>query len=360
MTPHSAARAPGRAHPSVLLLTVALVVIGAAPLFGDYIAEYRDRPDEWFQTPKGRRIVGSIISWQNPNGGWPRQYDVDRPRGEHDRGRYARTSSFDNHATHTELRLLARAHRVNGDLEARAAFRRGLQFVFEAQHDNGGWPQRYPLEDNYTRHITFNDGVMTGILNLLKDMSDGRADFEFVGEEERRRAGEALGRGLKCVLDCQIEVNGRLTGWCQQHHLQTLAPTGARSFELPAISGAESCDVVLMLMRIEEPDERVKRAIHSAVAWIDDSKLTGIRLEKRPDPATGEVDRIVVADPSAEPLWARFYQIEDNRPFFCGRDGVKKHSLAEIEAERRNHYAWLGNWGAAVLKRYPKWTSQHP
>jgi pectinesterase len=34
---------------------------------------------------------------------------------------------------------------------------------------------------------------------------------------------------------------------------------------------------------------------------------------------------------------------------------VKKATLAEIEAERRNGYAWYGNWGEAVAKQYAAW-----
>ena len=52
---------------------------------------------------------------------------------------------------------------------------------------------------------------------------------------------------------------------------------------------------------------------------------------------------------------ARFYEIGIDRPFFCGRDGVKKYALAEIEAERRNGYAWYGDWGRRVLERYTRW-----
>ena len=63
-------------------------------------------------------------------------------------------------------------------------------------------------------------------------------------------------------------------------------------------------------------------------------------------------------DPEAPPLWARFYEIETNRPFFCGRDGVKKYDIAEIESERRNGYAWYGTWGKSVAERYARWSTE--
>ena len=62
---------------------------------------------------------------------------------------------------------------------------------------------------------------------------------------------------------------------------------------------------------------------------------------------------------SAPPIWARFYEIDTNRPFFCGRDGVKKYSLTEIELERRSGYAWLRPFGAKVLAEYPAWCAKH-
>ena len=39
----------------------------------------------------------------------------------------------------------------------------------------------------------------------------------------------------------------------------------------------------------------------------------------------------MVADPSAGPLWARFYEIGTNRPMFVGRDGIVHDHLADIE-----------------------------
>jgi PelA/Pel-15E family pectate lyase len=44
------------------------------------------------------------------------------------------------------------------------------------------------------------------------------------------------------------------------------------------------------------------------------------------------------------------------RPIFCGRDGVVKYSLAEIEHERRTGYAWYNTRAASVLEtEYPAW-----
>jgi PelA/Pel-15E family pectate lyase len=85
--------------------------------------------------------------------------------------------------------------------------------------------------------------------------------------------------------------------------------------------------------------------------------INGWRVEEPPDPSApkGHV-RVLVADASAPPLWARFYEIGTNRPIYSGRDGVIKHSLAEIELERRSGYNWIDRFAATLLDtEYPAW-----
>ena len=101
-------------------------------------------------------------------------------------------------------------------------------------------------------------------------------------------------------------------------------------------------------------------AIESAVAYLKDNKVLGLRLVAKPDPALPHGrDMVAVPDPSAPPLWARFYQIGTNRPIYSGRDGIIKYSLSEIEVERRAGYTWLGTWAADLLDReYPDWKAR--
>src|SRR5436190_24088594 len=39
------------------------------------------RPDDWYQSPDGRAFCDRLITWQQPNGGWWKAYDLtaDRP-----------------------------------------------------------------------------------------------------------------------------------------------------------------------------------------------------------------------------------------------------------------------------------------
>ena len=47
--------------------------------------------------------------------------------------------------------------------------------------------------------------------------------------------------------------------------------------------------------------------------------------------------------------WARFYEIGTNRPIYSGRDGIIRYDIAEIEAERRDGYDWIGTWPARLV-----------
>jgi PelA/Pel-15E family pectate lyase len=192
---------------------------------------------------------------------------------------------------------------------------------------------------------------MVNILLFLRDVA-GSDDFAFVDSDRRAAARRAFDQGVACILACQIKVNGKLTAWCAQHDPTTLEPRPARTFELVSLSGGESAGILSLLMSLERPSPEVVRAIEAGVHWYDAAKLNGIRETRR------DGDKVIVRDESAPPLWARFYEIDTNRPFFCGRDGVKKYDIAEIEPERRNGYAWYGTWGKKVADEHAGWTKR--
>jgi PelA/Pel-15E family pectate lyase len=202
---------------------------------------------------------------------------------------------------------------------------------------------------------------MTGVLELLRDVVARKPEFVFVDEKSRAAAQRAVEKGIECILKTQVTENGKLTVWCAQHDEHTLAPAKARAYELPSLSGSESVGVVEFLMSVEHPSPEIVRAVDAAVAWFGASKITGIRVDRKPAPGTPKgYDSTVVADASAPPLWARFYELDTNRPIFCGRDSVVKYSLAEIEYERRNGYRWYVDGPAKLLNvEYPAWAARH-
>jgi PelA/Pel-15E family pectate lyase len=47
------------------------------------------------------------------------------------------------------------------------------------------------------------------------------------------------------------------------------------------------------------------------------------------------------------------------KPIFIGRDGVIKYDVSQIEAERRNGYAWYVDGAKELIEKdYPKWKSK--
>jgi PelA/Pel-15E family pectate lyase len=144
--------------------------------------------------------------------------------------------------------------------------------------------------------------------------------------------------------------------WCAQYDEVTLKPAKARAYELPSLSGSESAEIVRVLMRVDKPSRAVKQAIADAMDWFEASKITGYKTQRIKDSLQPKgVDVIVVPD-AGSVMWARFYDLDTQKPFFCGRDGIKKATLAEIENERRAGYAWYGQWPLKLIQEeYPAW-----
>lgn len=317
------------------------------------------KSDQWFSGAEASRIAEIVISFQTPSGGWCKGVDLTqhiRQPGERfcaDKGwRYVGT--FDNNSTIDQMRFLARAFTATGNDSYRRAFLRGLDYVFMAQFPNGGWPQVYPLMTGYHDNITFNDGAMTNVMGLLREIAAGKAGVEFVSAETRRRARNATDRGIECILNCQVVADGRQTVWGQQHDPLTLKPANARAYEMVALSGAESARVLIELMEVETPSPRVKEAIRAAAEWFIDTAIYGHIWKK--DTAG---DMKLLAAEGAEPIWARYYQIGTNRPLFSDRDSVIRYDVKEITPERRKGYGWYSINGRDALIRYEEWRTQH-
>jgi PelA/Pel-15E family pectate lyase len=338
-----------------------LVVFALLCLSGHALASARqhlDHPDDWYRGDEGRRIAENILAHQSDLGGWPKNVDTTKPYTGTDRAKDL-APTFDNSATTDELRFLARAYRATSDPKYKTAFLKGYDYILKAQYPTGGWPQFYPPDQAYHRHITFNDNAMVRLMEFLRETytTDG---YAFLDAHRKRAARTEFDRGVECILKCQITVGGRPTVWCAQHDEKDYSPRPARTFELASFSGSESVGITRLLMSLDDPSPEVVRGVQGAVAWFESAKLTGIKVVTHRDPTSPKgFNREVVEDPAAPPLWARFYGLKTNKPFFCDRDGVPKPHLADIGSERRNGYAWYGTWPQPLLDReYPAWKAK--
>jgi len=317
---------------------------------------------EWFASDEAKAIAENVLLYQRNIGGWPKNIQMQKLLSDIEKQQLILLKSdqhditTDNGATYQEMVFLSKMYRQVPDDRYKKAFLSGLDYILEAQYENGGWPQFYPLKKGYYTHITYNDDSMVNILDILKEIKD-KTDFFSIkpSEETIKKAQLAFDKGIDCILKTQYRQNGVLTVWCAQHDENTLLPAKARAYELPSLSGQESVNIVLLLMSIENPSKEIVNAVDQAVAWFKKTKITGYREDRFPIENSKKMEKVLVKDPNAEPIWARFMNLEDNIPFFCDRDGIKKASYAEIGQERRVGYAWYNNRANKVLKEYPSW-----
>lgn len=327
------------------------------------------REAAWYGAAEARRIADNVVSFQTPAGGWGKNLDLSRePRQKGERFAPDNVSHFlepddydkpadpewnyigtiDNDATTTELNYLEKviaAAPAAVSAPWRAAYRRGVEYLLQAQYPNGGWPQVWPLEGGYHDAITFNDDAVTETIEVLRHAEN----LDFVPAGLRARSRDAVERGLRCTLASQIRVNGKLTGWAQQEDMLTLEPVSARNFEMPAISAGESASIALLLMDLQEPTLEARRAIEAVAAWFEKTKIYGWNYRHT------EQGRMLVADPGAGPIWPRYARIGDDKPIFGDRDKSIHDAVNELSLERRNGYGWYGDEPQKALERYAEW-----
>jgi PelA/Pel-15E family pectate lyase len=307
---------------------------------------------DWFKTKDALALGDAIVSYQTPSGGWSKRVDYQRPR--------ARGQSFasedgwdwigtlDNGATTEQLHFLAGVVRAQGRPQHRAALERGLEYLLMSQYPTGCWPQIYPLAGGYHDAATFNDDATVHALQVLRSLARGEYN---VGMALRERAASAVERGVSCIIATQVEVAGTKTVWGAQHDPITFQPVKARSYEHASLSGRESAGILDFLMQVPAPSAQVVRAVHAGAAWFRASAIRGYSYVPR---------GVLTEKANGGPLWARFYELQTNRPIFSDRDGVVKYSLSEIGEERRRGYLWYTDEPAATLRRYDAWAQRHP
>ncbi len=319
-------------------------------------------PDNWYSSKEACAVADNVLRCQKSNGGWAKNKPYHHEFTENDIQQLnvgsVNGATIDNGATITEMYFLAKVYDKTQNSIYKQSFYKALQFLLKAQYSNGGWPQFYPPRENvpYSAHITYNDNAMVNVLSLYMQIMEQKEPYTSLSVPDSllQKIEVSFNKGIECILKTQIYVNNQPTVWCAQHHEVSLQPANARSYELASYSGAESAAIVLLLMELKSPSPEVINAVKGAVDWFKKHQIEGIRIEKQLDDE-GRPNRVMVQDKNASALWARFYDLDTEKPFFCDRDGIKKPTLAEIGYERRNGYAWYITVPQIVLDRYENW-----
>lgn len=323
-------------------------------------------PVEWYATEQAVQIADTVLAYQTALGGWPKNTGFHKIVNHEEMAKIKGSgigATFDNGATITEMRFLAKIYSYKKDIKYKLAFMKAFNYILISQYDNGGWPQFYPIRKGrsvaYSGCITFNDNAYINVMNLLRDIFLDSEEIKVFNLDEviKEQARSSFEKGLQCILDTQIRINGERTVWCAQYDPKTLEPVKARAYELPSFSGAESAKITLLLMSIPNPTQEIIASVQGAVKWFEEHKIENMAYERYLDEEGEKNSRVVPAKGNI--IWARFYDLNTGKPFFCDRDGVQRSSIDELSKERRGGYSWYVSSPIQVLNNYPIWTKQN-
>ena len=232
-------------------------------------------------------VAEGLIAAQHPAGGWNYHHDF---AGEESARRWYDTigkngwrleefhhyygnATFDDAGTSEASQFLLRMYLERRASRLRAPLERAIRFVLDSQYENGGWPQRFPFVDDapalhgrpdYTRYVTFNDDVAGENIKFLLMV------HQTLGDD---RALPAIRRAMEVFIATQQPAPQ--AGWGLQHHNETLAPIGARSYEPDALTTHTTANNIAQMMNFYEwtGDRRFIERVPEALAWLDSVRL---------------------------------------------------------------------------------------
>ncbi|MDC7293477.1 pectate lyase [Butyrivibrio sp. DSM 10294] len=302
---------------------------------------YSKKSASWWKSSEATGLADEMIKYQLSDGGWRKDMKTSTS------GSWNK-STIDNNATWGQIRFLANVYAATGTYKYRQSCEKGLTLLFNGQYSNGGWPQVFNDAGTYHAHITYNDNAMVNVLKIMQEVSQKSGAFSWVDNNYQSKAANALDKGVQCILNTQITINGTLTAWGQQHNEYTLAPDSARAYELASVCSSESAAIVTFLRDLpkEKQSNAVIKSINAAVRWFDAVKIEN----KKWDWNSNKTDKVLTTSYGST-IWARFYDLNTNKPLFADRDGKAYDDVTKISQERRTGYSWYGTWCADNLKK---------
>ena len=297
----------------------------------------------------------NMTTWQIANGGFDKAH-ADKYKSAYAGGEKSSwraqgggdLGTIDNNATIQEMRLLAVRYKetTNNCYKStfKTSFNKAVNFILTMQRAKGGIPQVWPKRGNYSDQITLNDNAMIRAMVTMMDIANKTSPFDsdIIDDATRSKMKSALDKAIDFLLKAQIVNDGKPTVWCAQHDTNSMAPVGARAYELASKSGSESAGAVWFLMNWPEQTDAIQKSVKGAIEWYKKTRVTGLYFNKK----AGTFEKR-----DGNVLWYRFYEVNNDNYFFCDRDGAstKTQDFTRISEERRTGYQWAGDYGTALL-----------
>ena len=308
---------------------------GTAAMGHLFLDAYHATGDELYYAA-AEKTAGALIWGQHPSGGWNYMidfggdaslrdwYDTIGENGwAEEFWHYYGNATFDDSGTIEAGKFLLRLYLERRDPKYRRALDKVVDFVLDSQYPVGGWPQRYPLRHEHSRHglpdytsfITFNDEVATSNVAFLALI------YQALGEE---RVLDPITRGMNSLL---VTQQGRpQPGWSLQHTVD-LKPAGARTSEPRSLATHTTAANVNALMDFYQltGDSKFLARVPEALDWLDSLELPKARQKNGFTHPT-------------------FIEVGTNRPLYVYRRGLSaRYGGHEVSHEVRDSdgRAWV-------------------
>ncbi len=267
--------------------------------------------DYYYQA--AQKAAAAVIQGQSPDGGWNYMVDFE---GEESLKKWYNTigkngwrleefqhyygnSTFDDDVTSDAARFLLRMYLEKKDPVYKPALDKSIAFVLKSQYPNGGWPQRYPQKEgfskkgfpDYTGFYTFNDDVIWENIHLL-------IQCYLVLDEDRFLV--PIHKGMDFYLKSQ-DTNG---AWGQQLNMK-METASARTYEPAAFLPSATCENALLLLKFYQftGDKQFLIAVPKAIHWLEEVALPKEKIEGNRTHPT-------------------FVEVKTNKPIYVHRKGA--------------------------------------
>ena len=260
--------------------------------------------------------AGKALAWaQRKEGGWDHRCNVSHFVQASKPVKKSGHCTFDDNISQGALTFLMKLDEVVDESWLTESIDLALAHLMESQFDNGAWPQWYPLRGGYHDYYTFNDNTINDCLRVML------LAHKHYGREDCLASAKLCGDFF-----IASQIAAPQSGWAQQYS-HDMKPAWARSFEPIGVCSAVTARNIRWLINLylATNEEKYLEPITKAIAWLDRSTI-------------------------GDNTWARFYELETNRPIYGDRDSKVHYDINEISEERRKGYGWQGGFGVQGAK----------